>query len=38
VLVHKRFHVQVRIDNMDAETLNEWWPRVKVAELPAATQ
>lgn len=36
VLVHKRFHVQVRIDNMDAETLNEWWPRVKVAELPAS--
>lgn len=38
VLVQKRFHVQVRIDNMEPDALNEWWPRVKVAELPAASQ
>jgi hypothetical protein len=38
VLIHKRFHVQVRIDNMDAAAFDEWWPRVKVAELPAASQ
>jgi hypothetical protein len=36
VLVNKRFNVQVRIDNMEAASLNEWWPRVKVSELPAA--
>lgn len=38
VLVHKRFHVQVRVNDMDAEALNEWWPRVKTAELPEASQ
>lgn len=38
VLVNKRFHVQVRINNMEAEALNEWWPRVKTAELPEAPE
>lgn len=38
VLVHKRFHVQVQINGMEATALDEWWPLVKVAELPAASQ
>jgi hypothetical protein len=38
VLVKKRFHVQVRINDLDAEAFNEWWPRVKTAELPEATE
>jgi hypothetical protein len=35
VLVHKRFHVQVKIDNLETAAFDEWWPLVKVAELPA---
>jgi hypothetical protein len=38
VLVNKRFHVQVRIDNMEPDALNEWWPLVKTAELPEPSQ
>jgi hypothetical protein len=38
VLVNKRFHVKVEIDNMEPDALNEWWPLVKTAELPAATE
>ncbi len=38
VLVHKRFHVQVKINDMDAAALNEWWPRVKTSELPEASE
>lgn len=38
VLLKKRFHVKVEIDNMEPAALNEWWPLVKTAELPAATE
>jgi hypothetical protein len=38
VLLKKRFHVKVEIDNMEPAVLNEWWPLVKTAELPAATE
>ena len=33
VLVNKRFQVQIRIDDMEPEAFEEWWPRVKIDEL-----
>jgi hypothetical protein len=36
VLVHKRFFVKTRIENMEPAAFDEWWGRVKVAALPAS--
>ncbi len=38
VLVNKRFNVQVRTTNAEAAAFDEWWPRVKVSELPVASE
>jgi hypothetical protein len=34
VLVHKRYHTKVDIDQLPPAAFDEWWPRVKIAELP----
>lgn len=34
VLVHKRYNVEVAIDNQDAKALDEWWSRIKLSGLP----
>ena len=35
-LVHKRFHVKVDINSLGPEAFDEWWPLVKISELPAS--
>ncbi len=34
VLVHKRYNVEIGIENMDAKAFDEWWGRTKLAQLP----
>ncbi len=34
VLLHKRFHINIKIQNAPPETFDEFWPQVKKDELP----
>jgi len=36
VLVNKRYHIKIDVNNLPSAAFDEWWPRVKVGELPAA--
>ena len=35
ILARKRYHTKIDINNLDASAFDEWWPRVKISELPA---
>ena len=35
LLFRKRYNVEVGIENMDPKTFDEWWGRLKIAQLPA---
>ena len=34
VIVDKRYHTQIQINDLPAEAMQKWWERVKVSELP----
>lgn len=36
VLAKKRYHVKIDVNNLPASAFDEWWPRVKVGDLPTA--
>jgi hypothetical protein len=35
VLVHKRYNVEVSVQNMEAKAFDEWWGKLKLSQLPA---
>jgi hypothetical protein len=34
ILAKKRYHTKIDIENADASLLDEWWPLVKIGQLP----
>ncbi len=36
ILAKKRYHVKVEVNNLPPSAFDEWWPRVKVGDLPSA--
>jgi hypothetical protein len=34
ILAKKRYHTKIEIENADASLLDEWWPLVKIGQLP----
>jgi hypothetical protein len=34
ILAKKRYHTKIDIENADASLFDEWWPRVKIGDLP----